>query len=898
MLSSLKQPCRHWYTHALSGPLVCTLLVLFSGRSSAQTLFPQQVSFTCLHCPPADALVQLSRQTGVNIVFNSRLFVACEPGDWAFENADFLEIVQRIAACSNAGIKTLDGQVVLFKKNIRHSLNGYVMDAATGERLLGATVRVMNQPDVGTVTNEFGFFTMSLLDGEHQLRFSYIGYLSDTVRVNLESDRFLRVRLRPNAVLPELVITDAADRAIPRPHIESPRELSLEKIDKMPSPGGEPDLLRFAALQSGVQTGVDGLGSLSVRGGNADQNLFLLDDVPVYSPSHALGLFSIYNPATINSAKLWKGDFPARYGGRTSSVIDVRTRDGNLQEYHAEVSGGLFASSGVVEGPIVRNRSSALLGFRFTYFDPWIQLLKGRENLLDFTGDKIAYRFYDANFKWNYAFSDRHRIYLSLYTGGDGFGNSYQQRYDSPFGLLTENSSINTRWGNKIAALRWNFIARPNLFVNTTVRYSRFLYRSSLQFRSEELFPTGKVRIISNFGQLYQTLIEDWSGKTDVTWSFRNRLNLRTGLSHTIHDFQPGVMSVNFLQPGIGPGAIDSLIEILLTNINLKAGETESYVDMELTPNRFWNIEAGVNASLFSLFKTRFMYALPRFRVQRSGRRGWNFWLGVHKNAQYLHQVGSYNVSLPFELWVPSTNRVPPEVAWQYSLGTGWTWKNGWNTQITAYDKQFSSILTFVSSNDALTSGGAEDATGWEDRISSGIARSRGLEFVLERTRGRAQGQLAYTLSKSERQFPDLNSGKAFPYRLDRRHDVKISYSQKISHWLDFNLIWSFATGNPITLAGVKYRHESAEGEVERDVFLYTEVNGYRLPDYHRLDAALNFNYKTGRIRHEAQIGVYNAYNRANPFYLFVDASSGIRGRAIQYTLLPVLPSLRYTLKW
>ena len=265
--------------------------------------------------------------------------------------------------------------------------------------------------------------------------------------------------------------------------------------------------------------------------------------------------------------------------------------------------------------------------------------------------------------------------------------------------------------------------------------------------------------------------------------------------------------------------------------------------------------------------------------------------------AQNLHQIGSFNVSLPFELWVPSTRRVPPEIVWQASAGFGWQRKN-WGWQLEAYYKKMERVLTFIASNDALFAGGAVDASGWEDRIALGTGWSRGLEMQLEKTAGKFTGSIAYTLSESERFFPDLNAGRPFPFRFDRRHDVKISLRQQIFKWLEADVVWAMATGNPITLAGVKFRHESVEGAVKRDVYFYTEVNGYRLPVYHRLDAALNARWGKGKVRQGIQIGVYNAYNRSNPFYLYVDAGSSVKGKAIQYTLLPVLPVFRYEVKF
>jgi hypothetical protein len=642
---------------------------------------------------------------------------------------------------------------------------------------------------------------------------------------------------------------------------------------------------------------VDGVGGLHVRGGNADQNLILMDDVPVYNPGHALGLFSIFNPSTVSSARLWKGDFPARYGGRTSSVVDVRTHEGDLSQHHGSASVGLFASSLTAEGPIVRDKCSFLVAGRITYLKPWIRFFSKRGDLVSFSGDNAGYRFYDLNLKLNYILSERDRLYFSNYFGGDLFENEFEQLYNDPQGLQTDRYRLDSDWGNQIAALRWNRVMSKDLFVNTTLRYSRFTYQSKLGFNSTYLYSNGKYATLADYGLLYQTFIRDWSGKTDFTYYPDERVTLRWGASYTFHDFRPGAISVNFLQPGQSPISIDSLANLLDNNEKLGADEAEAYVDAEIKFSKNWRMEAGLNASVFSIKNTNYQALLPRVRIHRTGQNGWGQWVGFHKTTQYLHQIGSFNISLPFELWVPTTRIVPPEEAWQFSLGIGRQW-HGWAWQAEAYYKRLDPVLTFLTTNDALVTGGAEDASGWEDRIAVGKGESRGVEFSIDKTTGSTTGSIAYTLSETTRQFPEINSGETFPFRYDRRHDLKITVQQRFNSWLDASAVWAFATGNPITLATVKYTHQTPESDIKREVFVYTEVNGYRLPNYHRLDLALNARFASERAVHGFQLGAYNAYNRYNPFYLYVDTRSGEKGKAIQYTLLPVLPVFRYEVKF
>jgi hypothetical protein len=863
----------------------------------AQQTLPQTLDFECQNCSPAEALVKLSRQTGVNISFSDRFFSQCEPLNIQAKNESFNVVLEKISACAKVSFKAADNQVVFFKKTLKYTLSGYVQDAETGERLIGASIRSVSEKGVGAVSNEFGFFSLKLEEGEQKITVALVGYRNQNLNILLAGDRFFTVKMRPDISLPEVVISSLSGSDDGAQGVESQNNLPIEDLRYLPMPGGEADLLRLAALQPGIQTGVDGVGGLHVRGGNADQNLILMDDVPVYNPGHALGLFSIFNPATVSNARLWKGDFPARYGGRTSSVVDVRTRDGDLRQHHGSASVGLFASSLTAEGPIVRDRCSFLAAGRITYLEPWIRFFSKRGDLITFSGDNAGYRFYDLNLKLNYVVSERDRLHFSYYYGGDLFNNEFEQFYNEPGGLQTDRYLLKSDWGNTIAALRWNRVMTKNLFVNTTLRYSRFFYQSKLGFNSTFFYANGKQTTLADYGLLYQTFIRDWSAKTDFTYYPDDRATLRWGMSYTLHDFRPGAISVNFLQPGQSPISIDSLANLLDNNEKLGADEGEGYVDADIKISKNWRLEAGLNASIFSIKNTNYHALLPRVRLQRNGQNGWSQWAGYHRTTQYLHQIGSFNISLPFELWVPTTRKVPPEQAWQLSAGMSKQMR-GWGWQAEIYYKRLDPVLTFLTTNDALVTGGAEDASGWEDRIAVGKGESRGIEFSIEKTSGSTTGNIAYTLSQATRQFPEINSGESFPFRYDRRHDLKITVQQRFTSWLDASAVWAFATGNPITLASVKYTHQSPDSDIKREVLVYTEVNGYRLADYHRLDLALNARFASKRTLHSFQIGVYNAYNRFNPFYLYVDTRSGERGKAIQYTLLPVLPVFRYEVKF
>ncbi len=507
-----------------------SLFFLAKGHAQEQNPLAKTLDFSCLNCTPTEALVRLSRESNVNIVFNPSFFNYCEPKTYEYQGIVLENLIKQLLICSRLSYKVSENTIVLYKKQGKYILSGYVQDAETGERLIGATLSLLGERGLGAITNEFGFFSIKLEEGDYRLSTMRIGYKTEVREISMFDDQLLTVKIRPSAVLPEITVRPVAeDSALSASNVPK-NILTTNLLQSLPSPGGEPDLLRQVGFESGVQTGVDGIGGLHIRGGNADQNLILLDDVPVYNASHALGLFSIFNTQTINQARLWKGDFPARYSGRISSVLDIRTRDGNMRKWQANAGAGLFAGSLSIEGPIKKEKGSILIGYRDTYFQPWTRFLKNEnENLISFLDNKVEYRFFDLNLKANYILSPNDRIYLTLYRGGDRFKNSYTQDYSSSEGYVTDQNSLGSNWGNDIAALRWNHVFKGNLFTNTTLRYSQFLFQSALGFNSVFFPSKGREITIFDFGQFYQTVIKDLSFKTDFSWFTTSKLTTRWG---------------------------------------------------------------------------------------------------------------------------------------------------------------------------------------------------------------------------------------------------------------------------------------------------------------------------------------------------------------------------------
>ncbi len=905
---------------ALSYLVVCVFWALSLVVATAQTaLQDRRVRVECQNCEVRAVIQDIAVRYNLNISYPSALFSGCPRVTIVANDEPLQRVLERLVSCALAKVEWSNDQIAI-RALREYAVSGRVFDAESGEWLIGATVRWAegNGASGSVTTNEYGFFSLKLYEGRYRIAAHYVGHRSQLMTLEVQADRVLYFRLEPDATLPEITIRNMAPAGIEGAlSLESGRRLSPLHMQQVPMLGGEADPMRYATLLPGVVSGVDGLGGLHIRGGNADQNLFLLDDVPVYNPSHALGVMSIFSAGAINHAQLWKSDFPARYGGRVSSVLDVRLRDGNPYRYGGEVSAGLLSASVMFEGPWLRKakrnksisedsvepKNAFMVSLRRTPLELWQGLLRGqRKGVLFLAGEEAKYRFYDLTLKANYLLSERDHLHFSLYSGGDSFENQWSQTFSSTTHLFNDRYALGTTWGNNIAALRWSRTLRSGVFSKTILRYSRFYYQSKQDLLSESFnFVSARRKLLANYAQRYQTFIEDVSLQTD--WEFRplNALALHAGGFYTFHTFKPGALTVNFLLPGQSPLLADSLTKALFNRERVKADELGLYVDATWEFARNGRIEAGLYASSFEIRNRVFWLFQPRLRLSKRLGEYWQVWSGYHRTGQFLHQVGTFNLSFPFELWVPTTSRVLPEEAWQATLGLGLS-RSGWSITAEGYYRYLSRVLTFKSSTTALLIAGAEDASGWEDRIIGGTGWARGVEISVEKRLQYASMAASYTWSRAIRQFPDLNAGQPFPFRFDRPHVLNLSAQQRITPWLDLSVLWVYAIGNPITLAVLKFQHQTHEDNAQlREVLIYSSVNNYRLPHYHRLDLSCRLHFQGRSLQHEVQIGAYNIYNRANPFFMYLDGSSVSESgkvRAVQYTLLPILPELRYSLRF
>lgn len=884
---------------------ILTLLLCLQAcylLSAQENILERRVNVVCQQCTRGDVLLLLYQQENIHVNYLNDNFDGCSRISVDSSDATVRAIVQKVTTgCRKFEVNTSENEIRIKLLEYNISFSGSVHDKETNESLIGASVTVRQKNYVRkTTTNEQGRFSQRVQNGKFQVTVSYPGY-DTTFSVHATKDIVERIKIAPRVpVLGSVEISSTLTNHLSASDQNGGVQVVPDQsIRDLPTLFGQTDIFRAASNLPGIQTGVDGLSGFHVRGGNSDQNLILLDDVPVYGPSHAGGLVSVFSSSMIKHAKIWKGDFPARFGGRTSSVVDIHTRDGNDQQFrvHGSLS-GLMASL-QLEGPVMKGRGVYIVSVRHSVFNPWLKQIKRDSGLLNVNlGEALAYEVHDYNAKFKYKVTDRDDVYFSFYHGDDDLIAPFKQSVRITQGTYNDTYNWASKWGNTMGSVRWSRHWIGDLWSNTIVSNSRFKYRSALGKYSEFADASGRPPfVVANFDQRFLTDITDLSVRSDVMWVASDRAVFRFGFSGTAHRFTPGALSFNLNLAGQSGVLIDSLENELLKNNARQAKEFETYGQVEYKlPWQFF-VNAGINASKFDIDETTHRAFLPRIRLfHGSEEKGFRQWFSLNYMAQYLHQSGSFNIGLPFELWVPSTEKVLPERSRQMTLGVGWN-NDDWGFSLEAYRKTMNRIVMLQSALDGLISAGSGDATGWEDRMVSGVGNAKGIELLVEKKRGKNRGFLSYSLSRSTRQFDEINEGRPFLHQFDRPHELKINYSRHLLRWLNCSATWLLASGTPITLSGVKYFDEPTR----REIFYYSEVNGFRLPMNHRLDLAVNLDYThtlslihSRPIRHALHLGVYNAYNRANPFYLVMDNSSGQKNKAIAYTLFPVMPSFRY----
>ncbi|MGN6195255.1 MAG: TonB-dependent receptor [Ginsengibacter sp.] len=749
----------------------------------------------------------------------------------------------------------------------KHTISGTVKDEKTGETLIGATISLLQS---GTVlTNSYGFYSITAPENNYTLIASFSGYANDTFQISLSKDVVLNIDLKPRgSELQEVVVVAKRSDNITRT-LPGVQKLSMDEVKNVPVLFGEKDILKTIQLLPGIKSAGDGSAGFFVRGGGADQNLILLDEATVYNASHLLGFFSTFNSDAIKDVTIYKGDMPAQYGGRLSSLLDIRMNDGNDKNYKVSGGIGLISSRINVEGPIVKDKGSFMISARRTYADLFLKLSK------DSDINKSILYFYDLNAKANYQIGKKDKLFLSGYFGQDNLGFSNQ------FGI---------DWGNATATLRWNHIFNHKLFSNTSFIYSNYKYNILLNQTTNQLTVLSK--------------ITDHSLKEDLQYFAGSKNKINFGFNLTHHIFTPGEFQTSLtsaynsltLQDKY---TLDAAVYVsdewaLSNQFKINAGLRLLSFDL-LGPGNFYSYDSTgkvIDTAIYSSGKIAKSYAnlQPRFAATYLLNKNSSIKWSYSRNVQNLHLLSNSTGSNPTDLWIPSSNNVKPEIADQVSAGYYH------NIDHNTYEFSAEIYYKFLQNQIDYKNGAVLMANETvESQLVYGKGRAYGLEIFAKKKYGKLTGWISYTLSRTERLIDGINNNSWYPATHDQTHNAAIVAIYNPGKKWTFAADFVYNTGNAVSWPSGKY---DVNG---RTIFYYTERNGYRMPAYNRLDLSATLQgRKTAKFEGSWTFSVYNAYGRENPYFVQFqnDPSNPERTEAVQYSLFRWVPSVTYNFKF
>ncbi len=758
----------------------------------------------------------------------------------------------------------------------RHTVSGYVYDAASGELLTKATVLSIKTAR-GTATDEYGRFVLIVEADSVHLRFSYLGYIEEYLRLVLRADTLVRVGLARSPVELEEVSV-AADHAVTS---LSQIQLTPREIDRMPAMAGETDVVKALQLLPGVQGGREGAAGLYVRGGSPDQNLVLLDGTPIYNANHLLGFLSTFNPDVIRSVNLSRGAGSARYGGRLSSVLDVAMKEGNLYERQTYATIGIVAARVTTEGPIRRGRAAYLFSARRTYLDALWRIAQPSD-------EKFGYYFFDLVGKVNWVGS-RQRVYLSLYGGQDRFW----LRYDENESSYSEQYEGALFWGNLTGSLRWQSQLSPRLLASASL--SRTSY--TVAFDEKSRYRAGREQDETYNGTTYRSGVADWTAKADLDLRVGFGHRIRVGGNATLHTYTPSTARVSSQDR-----PADSVsTRVVGSESRLLAWETAVYAEDEIVLGRRVLAVLGLRGSAFMVADASYAALEPRLVLRYTLNANTSIEASFAEARQYTHLVSRSGIGIPLDLWLPTTDAIGPQQARQVSLGATRKLQSQAAVEVSAevYLKKMTGVLTPIEGSSLL----GIDATGWERRVEVGHGKAYGLETLVRKREGRLTGWVAYTLARSTRRFDGIDDGKQFPYQYDRRHDLALTASYQLTKRWALSGTWVYASGNAAWLPVARapdvedfagYRYYSNDPELS--AYVYGARNGWREPAYHRLDFAARRTNELRRGTRTWTMGLYNVYAQRNPFYLYAKTRDDGRLTFRKVSPFILIPAFSYAI--
>mgnify|MGYP000713567139 FL=1 len=760
------------------------------------------------------------------------------------------------------------------------SLSGYLKDAANGEALIGATVYI---PELhqGTVSNAYGFYSLTIPKGQYEMHISYIGYQTLNVRVDASQNRTLDYSLQEtSAEIAEVIVRgEAADANVERIEMGMAK-LPVKTIQKLPAFMGEVDIIKTIQLLPGIQSGGEASSGLYVRGGGPDENLMILDEAPVYNASHLMGFFSVFNSNAINDIQVYKSGIPAQFGGKASSVIDIRQKDGNSKRFGFDGGIGNLSSRLTLEGPIIKDKWSFLLAGRRTYYD-----VLGRAVGIDELKDNSLY-FYDLNGKSNLVINDKNRIFLSGYMGEDAF---------------ELGESLYMRWGNATATARWNHIFGAKLFMNLSAIYSNYDYNLGVPGENADNFD-------------WSSRIRDYNAKLDFTWYPNPRNTVKYGANVIHHNFRPGKVQTK------GENSMFSDMELAHYN----ALESAVYLSNEQEFSERFTIQYGLRLSHFQqigpgevnyyehpdkpnkseITETieyengdkigdAFIHLEPRLSMKFTVDNNSSVKASYNRMVQNLHLITNTQSPSPLDIWLPTSTYIEPLLVDQVALGYFRNFaRNTWETSVELYYKDMHNVLDYKEGAELILNNAIET------ELLHGSGESKGLELLARKTQGQLTGWVAYTWSHTTRTVEGINNGNPYPSSYDRTHDLSVVSNYELNDRWNFAANFVFTTGTPTSFPVAKYTVQGNQ------LYEYSARNSNRLPSYHRLDLSVNYDFKKNekrRFKQSINFSVYNVYGRRNAYSITPRANEDNPNQT-EFVRLSIIgapiPSITYNFKF
>jgi hypothetical protein len=741
------------------------------------------------------------------------------------------------------------------------TISGYVKDEVSKEALIGASVVNANNK-TGTSTNQYGFFSLTVPAADTiELIISYQGYTIQAKKIIAKQNVQFNVLLEntTNTLGEVVVIAGKNDRNVQKAQM-SVIDVPLRAIKNLPVLMGERDLMKIIQLLPGVQGGQEGTSGFYVRGGNLDQNLVQLDEATVYNPNHLFGLFSTFNINSINNVQLIKGGFPAEYGGRLSSILNITMKEGNKTKYQAEGGIGLLSNNLTVQGPIQKNKSSFIISARRSHIDLLLKAFGTKK-------ESMSYKFYDVNAKMNFELGNKDHVFLSFFKGNDNaaYNNANSLNYTTDF-------------GNSTGTLRWNHLFGSKIFSNTSLIYNDY----NLALATSQ----------NNYYSLLYTGVRDITAKTDFTITPNTKHKIKTGFTYTRHRLSPASFSASIPRRGNRLKIVTDSIQKLYSN------EMAFYAGDEFDASSTFSISYGIRIPIFTVSGKTYSFVEPRITTKLSVGPDASIKASYTKMNQFLHLIPNSTAGLPTDIWVPSSNKTKPQSSTQYAVGYFRNFKdNAIETSVELYYKKMENQVLFGEGKQLKIN------VDLDSLIVYGKGESYGAEFFVKKNTGKLTGWISYTISKTTQQFNELNFGKEFPFKYDRRHNLSVTGTYQLTKRWNVSAVLVYSSGATFTVPGGRISTLNSGTIFEGNYYVYEGRNNYRLRSYHRLDISAAHK-KTGKIfkkrfEREWVFGVYNAYSRQNPYFIYfeIDALTS-KPTAKQVSLLPIIPSVSYNFKF